>query len=43
MLKEEKTDVFTISSTSVELANLLIKELKNNRNGEYRNLCNKRC
>lgn len=28
MLKEEKTDVFTIASTTVELADLLIKELK---------------
>ena len=28
MLKEEKTDVFTIASTAVELADLLIKELK---------------
>ena len=28
MLKEEKTDVFTIASTAVELADILIKELK---------------
>ena len=28
MFKEEKTDVFTIASTAVELADLLIKELK---------------
>lgn len=28
MIKEEKTDVFTIASTAVELADLLIKELK---------------
>lgn len=44
MIREEKTDVFSIATTVVDLADLLIKELKkNNRNGKYRNLCNKRC